>query len=124
MFSGVLGLVAMVSARDASAFLWMLLPSALLLAAGILLVWKPDEGTVSLTLVLTAFFIAEGGRGIDLLSRRLDRFLRPAARERNCGYRSCRAHHLLLAAECELDARPYRGRQFDHNRTGNPYDRD
>jgi uncharacterized membrane protein HdeD (DUF308 family) len=24
------------------------------------LIWKPDEGTVSLTLVLTAFFIAEG----------------------------------------------------------------
>jgi uncharacterized membrane protein HdeD (DUF308 family) len=60
MFSGVLGLVAMFSARDASAFLWMLLTSALSLAAGILLIWKPDEGTVSLTLVLTAFFIAEG----------------------------------------------------------------
>jgi uncharacterized membrane protein HdeD (DUF308 family) len=60
MFSGVLGLVAMFSARDASAFFWMLLTSALSLAAGILLVWKPDAGTVSLTLVLTAFFIAEG----------------------------------------------------------------
>jgi uncharacterized membrane protein HdeD (DUF308 family) len=60
MFSGVLGLVAMFSARDASAFFWMLLTSALSLAVGILLIWKPDEGTVSLTLVLTAFFIAEG----------------------------------------------------------------
>jgi uncharacterized membrane protein HdeD (DUF308 family) len=60
MFSGVLGLVAMFSARDASAFLWMLLTSALSLAVGILLIWKPGEGTVSLTLVLTAFFIAEG----------------------------------------------------------------
>lgn len=60
MFSGVLGLVAMFSARDASAFLWMLLTSALSLAVGILLIWKPEEGTVSLTLVLTAFFIAEG----------------------------------------------------------------
>jgi uncharacterized membrane protein HdeD (DUF308 family) len=60
MFSGVLGLVAMFSARDASAFLWMLLTSALSLAVGILLIWKPAEGTVSLTLVLTAFFIAEG----------------------------------------------------------------
>jgi uncharacterized membrane protein HdeD (DUF308 family) len=60
MFSGLLGLVAMFSARDASAFFWMLLTSALSLAAGILLVWKPDAGTVSLTLVLTAFFIAEG----------------------------------------------------------------
>jgi uncharacterized membrane protein HdeD (DUF308 family) len=60
MFSGVFGLVAMFSARDASAFFWMLLTAALSLAVGILLVWKPNEGTVSLTLVLTAFFIAEG----------------------------------------------------------------
>jgi uncharacterized membrane protein HdeD (DUF308 family) len=60
MFSGVLGLVAMFSARDASAFFWTLLTSALSLAVGIMLIWKPAEGTVSLTLVLTAFFIAEG----------------------------------------------------------------
>jgi uncharacterized membrane protein HdeD (DUF308 family) len=60
LFSGMLGLVAMFSARDASAFFWMLLTAALSLAAGILLIWKPGEGTVSLTLVLTAFFIAEG----------------------------------------------------------------
>jgi uncharacterized membrane protein HdeD (DUF308 family) len=60
MFSGILGLVAMFSARDASAFFWMLLTAALSLAVGIMLIWKPAEGTVSLTLVLTAFFIAEG----------------------------------------------------------------
>ena len=60
LLSGVLGLVAMFSSRDVSAFLWMLLTSALSLAVGILLIWKPGEGTVSLTLVLTAFLIAEG----------------------------------------------------------------
>ena len=60
LFSGLLGLVTMFSARDASAFFWILLTSALSLAVGILLIWKPDEGAVSLTLVLTAFFIAEG----------------------------------------------------------------
>jgi uncharacterized membrane protein HdeD (DUF308 family) len=60
LFSGLLGLVAMFSARDASAFFWMLLTAALSLAVGIMLIWKPAEGTVSLTLVLTAFFIAEG----------------------------------------------------------------
>jgi uncharacterized membrane protein HdeD (DUF308 family) len=60
LFSGLLGLVTMFSAHDASAFFWILLTSALSLAVGILLIWKPDEGTVSLTLVLTAFFIAEG----------------------------------------------------------------
>jgi uncharacterized membrane protein HdeD (DUF308 family) len=60
LFSGLLGLVTMFSARDASAFFWMLLTAALSLAVGIMLIWKPAEGTVSLTLVLTAFFIAEG----------------------------------------------------------------
>src|SRR5258706_676684 len=58
-FGGVLGLVAMFSARDASAFFWMLLTAALLLALGIMLIWKPAEGTVSLTVVLTAVLIAE-----------------------------------------------------------------
>src|SRR5712672_139450 len=60
MFGGVLGLVAMFSARDASAFFWILLTAALSLAVGIMLVLMPAAGTVSLTLVLTAFFIAEG----------------------------------------------------------------
>ena len=60
LFSGLLGLVTMFSARDASAFFWMLLTAALSLAVGIMLIWKPAEGTVSLTLLLTAFFIAEG----------------------------------------------------------------
>jgi uncharacterized membrane protein HdeD (DUF308 family) len=60
LFSGLLGLVTMFSARDASAFFWMLLTAALSLAVGIMLVWKPAEGAVSLTLVLTAFFFAEG----------------------------------------------------------------
>jgi len=60
LFSGMLGLVIMFSAVDASAFFWILLTSALSLAVGILLIWNPNEGAVSLTLVLTAFFIAEG----------------------------------------------------------------
>jgi uncharacterized membrane protein HdeD (DUF308 family) len=60
IFNSVLGLVAMFSARDSSAFFWTLLTSALSLAVGIMLVWKPAEGAVSLTMVLTAFFIAEG----------------------------------------------------------------
>jgi uncharacterized membrane protein HdeD (DUF308 family) len=38
----------------------MLLTAALSLVVGIMLIWKPAEGTVSLTLILTAFFIAEG----------------------------------------------------------------
>jgi len=60
LISGVVGLVALLSAQDVPAFLWTLLTAALMLVVGILLLWKPAEGAVSLTLVLTAFFIAEG----------------------------------------------------------------
>jgi uncharacterized membrane protein HdeD (DUF308 family) len=60
LFSGVVGLIVMFSAPNAAAFLWSLLTSALALFAGVLLLWHPIEGVVSLTLVLIAFFIAEG----------------------------------------------------------------
>ena len=60
LFSGMVGLVAMLSADDLPAFLWSLLTAALSIVVGVLLLWKPAEGAVSLTLVLTALFIAEG----------------------------------------------------------------
>ena len=60
LISGIVGLLAMFSARDVPAFLWTLLTAALSLAVGVMLIWKPGEGAVSLTIVLTAFFIAEG----------------------------------------------------------------
>ena len=40
--------------------LWALVTAALSLVAGVLLIWRPAEGAASLTIVLTAFFIAEG----------------------------------------------------------------
>jgi len=58
--SGIVGFVAMFAARDVPAFLWTLLTAALALVVGVLLIWKPATGTTSLTIVLTAFFIAEG----------------------------------------------------------------
>lgn len=60
LVSGVVGLIVMFSARDVPAFLWTLLTAALSMAVGIMLIWKPTEGAMSLTIVLTAFFIAEG----------------------------------------------------------------
>ena len=60
LFSGVMGLIMMFSAPSAAGFLWSLLTSALALFAGVLLLWHPIEGVVTLTLVLIAFFIAEG----------------------------------------------------------------
>jgi uncharacterized membrane protein HdeD (DUF308 family) len=60
VISGLVGLVAMFSAKNLPAFLWTLITAALSLAVGALLVWKPIEGALSLTILLTAFFIAEG----------------------------------------------------------------
>jgi uncharacterized membrane protein HdeD (DUF308 family) len=60
LISGIVGLVAMFSAKDVPAFLWTLVTAALSLAVGVLLVWRPVAGALALTIVLTAFFIAEG----------------------------------------------------------------
>jgi uncharacterized membrane protein HdeD (DUF308 family) len=60
LISGIVGLVALFSAKDIPAFLWNLITAALSLAVGALLIWKPVEGALSLTILLTAFFIAEG----------------------------------------------------------------
>jgi uncharacterized membrane protein HdeD (DUF308 family) len=60
LLSGIVGLGSMLLANSAQAFLWSLLTAALSLFVGIVLLWHPVEGAVSLTLVLIAFFIVEG----------------------------------------------------------------
>lgn len=60
LISGIVGLVAMFSAQNIPAFLWSLVTAALSVAVGVLLLWKPVEGALTLTILLTAFFIAEG----------------------------------------------------------------
>ena len=60
LISGVVGLVAMFSARGVSGFLWTFVTALLSVAVGALLLWRPIEGVLSLTIVLTAFFIVEG----------------------------------------------------------------
>jgi uncharacterized membrane protein HdeD (DUF308 family) len=60
LFSGVIGLIALFSSHHIPAFLWSLITAALSIALGILLIWKPLEGALSLTFVLTAFFLVEG----------------------------------------------------------------
>ena len=60
LISGVIGLVAMFSARSVPGFLWTFVTALLSVAVGALLLWRPVEGVVSLTIVLTAFFITEG----------------------------------------------------------------
>lgn len=60
LFSGIVGLVMMFFAPNVAGFLGSLLTGALALFTGVLLLWHPVEGVVSLTLVLVAFFIVEG----------------------------------------------------------------
>jgi uncharacterized membrane protein HdeD (DUF308 family) len=60
LISGAIGLVAMFSTRSVPGFLWTFVTALLSVAVGALLLWRPVEGVVSLTIVLTAFFITEG----------------------------------------------------------------
>jgi len=60
LVSGIVGLVAVFSAKDIPAFLWSLVTAALSVTAGALLIWKPVEGALTLTLLLTALFMTEG----------------------------------------------------------------
>jgi len=60
LIAGIVGLVAIFYADDLAAFLWTLVTAALSLATGVLLLYHPISGTVTLTLALTAFFVAEG----------------------------------------------------------------
>jgi uncharacterized membrane protein HdeD (DUF308 family) len=60
LLSGAVGLGLMVFAPTAGGFFWALLTSVLTMFAGALLIWHPLAATLSLTLVLTAFFLAEG----------------------------------------------------------------
>ncbi len=60
LLSGVVGLITTFWMRNAPGFWWALLSAIIGIAAGIVLIRWPISGTVSLTLVLIAFFIIEG----------------------------------------------------------------
>ncbi|HXX50169.1 MAG TPA: HdeD family acid-resistance protein [Xanthobacteraceae bacterium] len=60
LISGIVGLVTTFWMRGVPGFWWALLSGLLGIAAGIVLLRWPISGTVSLTLVLIAFFIVEG----------------------------------------------------------------
>jgi uncharacterized membrane protein HdeD (DUF308 family) len=60
LLSGLVGLTALFSVRGVPAFVWTLFTAALSVVGGAMLIWKPAEGVISLTLMLTAFFIVEG----------------------------------------------------------------
>jgi uncharacterized membrane protein HdeD (DUF308 family) len=60
LISGVVGLITTLWMRHAPGHWWSLLSAFIGIAAGILLLLWPITGSLSLTLLLTAFFIVEG----------------------------------------------------------------
>ena len=60
LISGVVGLVTTFMMRNAPGFWWALISAVIGIAAGVVLLLWPISGTISLTLVLIAFFVVEG----------------------------------------------------------------
>jgi uncharacterized membrane protein HdeD (DUF308 family) len=60
LIGGIVGLVASLRAREAPGFGWALTSGILALLAGLMLLWNPMQGLVTLTYVLVAFFIFDG----------------------------------------------------------------
>jgi uncharacterized membrane protein HdeD (DUF308 family) len=60
LVSGVAGLALTFWAKQMPGFWWSLLSAALAVAAGIILLARPAQGTLTLTIVVGAYFLAEG----------------------------------------------------------------
>src|SRR5713101_9154952 len=60
LISGIGGLVITFWARHMPGFWWSLISAALAVAAGIILLAKPVQGTLTLTIVVGAYFPAQG----------------------------------------------------------------
>ncbi len=60
LISGVAGLVFTFWAREAPGFWWSLISAVVAIIAGVILLAWPLQGTLTLTLVVGAYFIADG----------------------------------------------------------------
>jgi uncharacterized membrane protein HdeD (DUF308 family) len=60
LISGITGLALTFWARGMPGFWWSLLSAVLAIIAGIILIAQPVEGTVTLTVVIGIYFLAEG----------------------------------------------------------------
>ncbi|MET0219215.1 MAG: HdeD family acid-resistance protein [Tardiphaga sp.] len=60
LISGVAALAMTFWARQSPGFVWSLISALLGIAAGIILLAKPAEGTLTLTVVVGIYFLAEG----------------------------------------------------------------
>ena len=60
LVSGVAGLALTFWAKQMPGFWWSLISAALAVAAGMILLARPVQGTLTLTIVVGAYFLAEG----------------------------------------------------------------
>lgn len=60
LFSGIAGLVSTFAMRRATGFIWSLLSAIAAIVAGALLLFWPQRGVLTLTIVLSAFLFLEG----------------------------------------------------------------
>ena len=60
LIAGIVGLVATSRTREAPGYGWSLLSAFVAVIAGGVLLWNPLQGLVTLTYVLTTFFIVDG----------------------------------------------------------------
>src|SRR5579871_1188982 len=60
LISGVAGLTLTFWAREMPGFWWSLISAALAVLAGLILLAQPAQGTLTLTIVVGAYFLAEG----------------------------------------------------------------
>src|ERR1700754_3232466 len=60
LISGIAGLALTFWAREMPGFWWSLISAALAVAAGVVLLARPVQGTLTLTIVVGAYFLAEG----------------------------------------------------------------
>ena len=60
LISGIAGLVLTFWTRQMPGFWWSLVSAVLAIAAGIILLARPVQGTLTLTIVVGAYFLAEG----------------------------------------------------------------
>src|SRR6266853_805608 len=60
LISGIAGLALTFWARQMPGFWWSLISAVLAVAAGIILLAQPVQGTLTLTIVVGAYFLAEG----------------------------------------------------------------
>ena len=109
LISGIAGLALTFWARQMPGFWWSLISAALAVGAGIILLARPVQGTLTLTIVVGAYFLAEGVATIMYAlehRRELSAALVLAAGGRTDGHPDRRHHHRGIAGIGALGHRP------------------